>query len=716
MSPGGGGEAVESGMGSLPQRDAAPQPVYSLIHFFHSADHPDHVFEWSLNDIFLLFCFSIPTLCLIFYVVKLLYRCCCSRNYAEWRSSWSQVLQSVFSRTYRRRRNMDPAKLFDAVPLKLNGHTEEIESVSSSLESPFVATHCIGGDVIVWDALSGECHTLIRRRSSLTANLSTGRTANRSSHMTGFEPHHRPTDSFSSDSTYSSSPSSSNSDTHFDVAFSSQTPDPHSGSHPHPAVTHANSVTAAVAPQPAVKNHRRHHSMSSISASSCQRTGTGSRSQQQAAYDFSAYFSRMNSSRELLTGLVRSACSTNSQLHKVAPSPANTSVDSQLTYRPIWTMEMFGKHVYIGCDNGRIEVWDVLSGSLSYFNDRSSSSSGSERSGENGVTAIRVNNTKMIVGYLDGVAETFHLQPQRHNLVPSSGRLDNSGGSSAISALYYTLCHVSRAHRQPITALEINSCYIMTGSLDHLVKVHSLDAGSHVYTLNGHCGGITSIEIDPMSPSTAVSGCQVGQVCVWDLQTGTCLFSLEAHRGASVSSILPTPHFIVTSGTDDKVFIWDKQSGNLVHSINQVNFISALSFPLCVFVPHLTFIALFIATATCNPLTLSILQFLISFSGCFLVLYRCLQSHSMCKQMLLLSSNILVTACDDRLVLYNISDGREVRSVDISDSSRAPDRSSFHSNCMIKNLRLSSQSRAVVCDFGLQFCVIHFPCVADKYD
>lgn len=87
----------------------------------------------------------------------------------------------------------------------------------------------------------------------------------------------------------------------------------------------------------------------------------------------------------------------------------------------------------------------------------------------------------------------------------------------------------------------------------------------------------------------------------------------------------------------------------------------------------------------------------------------------MCKQMLLLSSNILVTARDDRLLLYNISDGREVRSVEISDSSRERDHS-FHSNCMIKNLRLSSQSRAVVCDFGLQLCVIHFPGVADKYD
>lgn len=86
----------------------------------------------------------------------------------------------------------------------------------------------------------------------------------------------------------------------------------------------------------------------------------------------------------------------------------------------------------------------------------------------------------------------------------------------------------------------------------------------------------------------------------------------------------------------------------------------------------------------------------------------------MCKQMILLSADIIVTARDDCLVLYNVSEGRQVRVVDIGDSSRARDHSSLHS--MIKNLRLSSQSRAVVCDFGLQFCVVHFPAVADKYD
>lgn len=71
--------------------------------------------------------------------------------------------------------------------------------------------------------------------------------------------------------------------------------------------------------------------------------------------------------------------------------------------------------------------------------------------------------------------------------------------------------------------------------------------------------------------STAISGCQVGQVFVWDLTTGTCIFSLEAHSGASVTSILPTALYFITSGSDDKIFIWDKYSGKCLHTITQVS-------------------------------------------------------------------------------------------------------------------------------------------------
>lgn len=76
--------------------------------------------------------------------------------------------------------------------------------------------------------------------------------------------------------------------------------------------------------------------------------------------------------------------------------------------------------------------------------------------------------------------------------------------------------------------------------------------------------------------------------------------------------------------------------------------------------------------------------------------------------MLLLQPNILVTAREDHLVLWDISEANPIRIV------------ALDANCdkqlYIKSLGLSSQSRAVVCDYGKQLCVIHFPSVSEKSD
>ena len=689
--------------------------------------------RWSRRDVWVALGLSVPSLVLLTYLVYVLYRCCCSRNYAEWRTSWATFIKDSWkwikktSKGKNERGLTSSETLFDAVPVKLTGYLQEIESITSSLESPFVTTYDLQGDLTVWDALSGECHTLIRRSASVQMHfrqLQEMQSLQQQQHQmfSQFQPHdherrsfransfantvntsstcipspvtasfsQRNTSSFSSDSTFASTPSSTPSSASF-VNLSSMTPDPGvahtvtpvinasfaSLSSPSQASTSASTSTRLSRKQ---GSHRRHHSLSSIQASAAVSSspvslvgndrssnvpGSSSlQSNNNRAYDFSPFAQKLNSSRELLTDLIRNAfvsapSSYTRNHHEQHTPPANSVVDSPLNFKSIWTMEMFGRYVYLGCENGRVEVWDALTGSLAYFHERSSqvnastaslqsssrvlsSSSGSAlfSTESSGVTAIKVSNTRMIVAYLDGMMETYHLEPgltpssrfsglstslgyrsvASSSLLPSARVSADRASSSSVSTsnassslppssllsrdfvagksntstspslssrdatasnyqLFYSLSHVLRAHRQAITVMELTGSQVITGSLDHTVKVHALSQeriNTCLYTLHGHFGGITCIEVDPSSPSTAISGCQVGQVCVWDLQTGTCLFSLEAHQGSSVSAILPTPLYILSSGTDDKILIWDKYSGNLVHTIHQVNVLSDL--------------------------------------------------------------------------------------------------------------------------------------------
>ncbi|KAH6940213.1 hypothetical protein HPB50_026335 [Hyalomma asiaticum] len=79
--------------------------------------------------------------------------------------------------------------------------------------------------------------------------------------------------------------------------------------------------------------------------------------------------------------------------------------------------------------------------------------------------------------------------------------------------------------------------------------------------------GCQNGRIEP-GASTAVSGCQDGLVCVWDLMTGTCAYSLTAHRGA-VLSLRTTGLYLLSLGSDSRLRIWDKSQGHLLHTLYQ---------------------------------------------------------------------------------------------------------------------------------------------------
>jgi WD40 repeat protein len=91
-----------------------------------------------------------------------------------------------------------------------------------------------------------------------------------------------------------------------------------------------------------------------------------------------------------------------------------------------------------------------------------------------------------------------------------------------------------KAHQQPIICLDCEGGRILTGSQDHTLKVFRLEDGSPQYTLHGHCGPITCMFIDRVSPATSGSGSQDGMLCVWDLLTGKEFFSGQTTKQTSI--------------------------------------------------------------------------------------------------------------------------------------------------------------------------------------
>lgn len=100
-----------------------------------------------------------------------------------------------------------------------------------------------------------------------------------------------------------------------------------------------------------------------------------------------------------------------------------------------------------------------------------------------------------------------------------------------------------------------------------MLQVFKLDLANLVFTLHGHYGPITSIFIDHYQSCTGGSGSQDGLLCVWDLVTGACMYSIQAHDGAIVSLVCSSS-YVISMGTDERLYIWERFQGNLLNTIN----------------------------------------------------------------------------------------------------------------------------------------------------
>ena len=109
----------------------------------------------SPSELFLAFVLCFPSLLFILYLVVVLYRCVCSRNYAEWRSSWNYGPYDKPSN------DLYTQIVQESVPIELKGHKHEVESLVS--DGNLVVSLCLGGSLSTWDSYTGEMVTHIDR-------------------------------------------------------------------------------------------------------------------------------------------------------------------------------------------------------------------------------------------------------------------------------------------------------------------------------------------------------------------------------------------------------------------------------------------------------------------------------------------------------------------------------------------------------------------------
>lgn len=404
----------------------------------------------------------------------LLYRCLCTRQYADWRSS-------LFAERKSKGGSLE-ALVTDSMPILFaSAHNEEIEYLCTNAadnSDDIVVTSDLLGNVKVWNISGGYCKQVIQRselRSRSGVNRqSIGRESQQQQQLNSGGS------SLGSDTTLSSSPSN---ETDGEMMVS--------GVLGNGGLNKSASNGLLHQPPASRPEHKR---------------------PENGGYNFHPYHEKANFSSNLLSKFVYDATRNQSvdlfdKIHSNDDLTSNKTptVTSTLRYQAIWCMLRRDKLLYLGCSNGRFEVWNIEKGILSHHEEPVEQSRGL------GITLMAANNQRLAIARLSGQIEIYELElkpdaarsaPElRNRMLPTSSASLEEPNRPDQDYITFSLLQTLEAHKQPITCMKMVDQYLVTGSVDHLVRVFKFgqQTCSSEFTLHGHFAGITCLAIDKVS-------------------------------------------------------------------------------------------------------------------------------------------------------------------------------------------------------------------------
>ncbi|XP_026284817.1 sterol regulatory element-binding protein cleavage-activating protein isoform X1 [Frankliniella occidentalis] len=619
----------------------------------------------SPMELFFLCLLCVVSVGVLAYCMVLLYRCVCSRNYAEWRSGWVNDPESTGST------DAHTEVVLEAIPLVLEGHPQEVECIAS--DGSIVVSTCLAGQIYAWDSVSGETLASVDRKryfamrdqhnGDLEESLLSDQEADLASQENNFANpmhqalHQRNTSGKDRRGSYSNGIIRT-SNRSGDWSF----PDLRSSIN-----TNFSSLTSS-SHSPSLEDSRSGYDFSSkyrelfqFHRRSCDLSGSTLDSEEthedcSCGSLGSSPPKSLKSPQFYLDEFTTRKSSFESQNKSGRCDGANANVP------PIWCIDCRENIVVLGCANGRLEFWEGASGRFKCLYEDPNLS---------GVTAVKLVGNRVVAARLSGFLDFLVLESyskgrpidwgftayrRTHVRSGSAGSLDwdamvSRGEEEDIRCVRL---HSTRAHQQPITVLQTEGGRVLTGSQDHTLKVFRLEDYLPLYTLHGHCGPITCLFIDCISPMTAGSGSQDGLLCVWDLLTGACMYSIQAHDGA-ILALTYSASYVISLGADDRLCVWERFQGHLLNTIWMVG------------LPHVG------------------------------------KAQAYCSSIAMLTHSLLVTSKQGSLIVWDVRAGDPVRLV----------RLGHADSCVfVKQLLLLRDS--VVCDYANQLRIVRFPLATDK--
>nr|CAB3265884.1 sterol regulatory element-binding protein cleavage-activating protein-like [Phallusia mammillata] len=224
----------------------------------------------------------------------------------------------------------------------------------------------------------------------------------------------------------------------------------------------------------------------------------------------------------------------------------------------VWSLTCYRRLLILGCDTGRIEIWDSISLNLRCF----------QECGRSGVVGLAVEDYRLVAARIGGTLDFYQIEATTLNPTAlqhrGSFRKHHNLECDVLSLqLVYS---IKSAHQQTISAFTVSIGRILTGSCDHTLKLFNMQDARCQFTLLGHNGAVTCAAMDKGPPTGAVSGSADGSVKLWDLLTGICVHTLDEHTD-SLTAVQCSSSHVVSFGQDGKFCIWARRTGFLLQVV-----------------------------------------------------------------------------------------------------------------------------------------------------
>ncbi|XP_006568073.1 sterol regulatory element-binding protein cleavage-activating protein isoform X2 [Apis mellifera] len=559
----------------------------------------------SPMEIFLATVLCLISIIVVAYTMVVLYRCVCSRNYAEWRASWYQPEKASDSTTQ---------LVLEALPIVLEGHIQEVECIAT--DGNTIASTCLAGHIRVWDATSGEQLVHVDRKQFFSNPYKSlnHKTPDVDELMSDYESGSPPSrgemENTNSFGLYSAAST---------IHYRKSSPGLYNMHKGQNYISKRNSMGNTLDYDYQInefnlerkKSARKNldnvydlpdlKSAINIKFSSMKQSPVQQNCEQ--GFDFGDQYKHLfeehNKSMDELRNSesLEHLCNANGKLNSSGLvdniSMLNTDKNVQIAHivSPIWCMDYQENLIVVGCANGSLEFWEGTTGKFKCLFDDGSGL---------GISAVKFIGSRVVAAKLNGCIDFLQLERysegqqihwgftsyrRTHVRTGSAGSpMDINNIMQSEEDLRCMKIGSHKAHQQAITVLDSEGGRVLTGSQDHTLKVYRLEDQLPLYTLHGHCGPISCLFIDRMSPMTSGSGSQDGLLCVWDLLTGTCMYSIQAHDGA-VAAMACSVSYVISIGTDERLCVWERFQGHLLHTLPAHRF--AYSLQLVMLTHHL---------------------------------------------------------------------------------------------------------------------------------